>query len=160
MKTLCLILTVVLISGCATTGLPHRPAVNPTKVPISASHQVMSDRFYVEVASGGFRVESVDLVRADGTEMSADTIHRPALGRASSGSGGLSVGIGIGGAAGRNNAVGGGVGIGSGPTEVQGNTIVIFPASKVGPGPWRLRVKLVSFAAVDIDLPALVTADE
>ena len=159
MKTSILLLTVILLGGCASTGLPYGPVLNPANVPISANHQVMSDRFYIEIASGGFRVESVDLVLADGTEMSAEGIHHPALGRASSG-GGLSIGIGGGGVIGGNSAVGGGVGIGSGQMEMQGNTTVIFPASKVGPGPWRLRVKLVSFEAVEIDLPALATAGE
>lgn len=153
MKTLSIVLCVVLFAGCAAPGLPHKPSSNPTNVPISANHSLQSDRFYVEVATDGFRVESVDLVLADGTELASADIQHPAPGRSSTG-GGLSIGVG-GGVMGRNNAVGGGVGIGSGPVENMGNTYVIFPASKVGPGPWRLRVKLISFAPVEINLPAL-----
>ncbi len=158
MRAIGLLLTLVLLAGCASASLTHTPAVNPTNVPVSVNHRLTSNRFYVEVASGGFRVESVVLRLADGNELTAESIHHPAAGRSRTG-GGISLGVGSRGVIVGNTAIGGGVGIGGGPTETYGNTVAIFPGGKVGEGPWTLTVKLLSMAPVEIELPGLGAAE-
>ncbi len=152
MRNICLLVMLSLVLGaCASSGLDYKPSDDAS--PVSAIHHLTSDRFYVEIASQGYRVEDVTLVLANGTEMKPETIHHPAPARQSVRP---SVGVGVsGGVVGRNAPVGGGVGISTGGTGQYGNTVVVFPRSRVGDGPWTAREKLLGFAPADIDLPAL-----
>lgn len=117
-------LSVLLLAGCA-SGLPYKPTTGDA--PVSASHQLASDRLYVQLDTEGYRVESAQLVLASGVQITPETVHHPARGRGSS----------------------------AGDDRSYGNTVVLFPATRVGPGPWVIRVKLTHFPAVEIALPAI-----
>jgi len=139
--------------GCSSARLPYQPVDNSTGAPVSAIHQLTHDRLYVELATDGNRVESVDLILPDGSEVAPETLHHPGPPARATG-GQLSVGIGTG-VVNRNSGVGIGSGVDTSSTANYGHTDAIFPASKVGTGPWRARVTLMGFAPVEIELPAL-----
>lgn len=154
MKNICLLAMLSLALGaCASSGLEYKPA-GDSSTPVSAVHQVTPERLFIEIASEGYRVEDVTLVLANGTEMKPETIHHPAPARQNVRP---AIGVGVGGGVlGRNTAVGGGVGIDTSSGQY-GNTVVVFPRSRVGDGPWTARIKLLGFAPVDIELPSLGT---
>ncbi len=143
------------LAGCAGSMLPYTPVQQPAGFPISADYKVVGDRLRVEIDTRGYRLEDAQIVRAEGAGIPAQTIEHPGPRGAGSGVG---VGLGIG-SAGRSGSVGIGTGVGIGTTlggggRVEGNTLAWFPLDHVGPGPWRLRVKVVGVQPTDILLPA------
>lgn len=141
------------VAGCAAGTLPYTPARQPAGFPISADYRVVGDRLRVEIDTGGYRLEEALIVRPDGAGIPAQTIEHPG---ARGGGSGVGIGIGVGGAS-RSGSVGIGTGVGVGTTlggdgRVGGTTLAWFPLDHAGPGPWRLRVKVVGVQPTDIVL--------
>ena len=151
-RALTLLLVAALLAGCAASTLPYAPAQQPAGFPISADYRVVGDRLRVEIDTGGYRLEDAQIVRPEGAGIPAQTIEHPGP----RGGSGVGVGIGIG-SAGRSGSVGIGTGVGIGTTlggggRAEGSTLAWFPLDHVGPGPWRLRVKVVGVQPTDIVL--------
>src|SRR6266540_6629012 len=144
----------VSLSACSAATLPYKPESPPPDVAISADYMILIDRLRVEIDTGGYRLEDVQIVKADGAAVRPQTIEHPPPG-------GSSIGFGIGmggGSVGRGGGVGVGTGVGvdvpvGGGSRVQGNTVLYFALDQVGPAPWRLNVKIASTNPAVIVLP-------
>jgi len=142
------------LSACSAAGLPFKPETPPGSA-ISADYMMLADRVRIEVDTGGYRLEDVQLVRSDGAVVRPQTIESPPPGT------GSSIGLGIG--TGRTSYGGGGaVGVGTGigmevpvgtSNRVQGNTLIYFDLNQTGPPPWRLTVKVAEASPATIVLP-------
>jgi hypothetical protein len=144
------------LMSCASTRLPYTPDQQPEGARIAAAYRVVGDRLRVEIDTDGHRLEEIKIVKADGTELHAQTIERPSATAAGSP---VSVGIGVGGGTwGSRGGVGVGTGVGVGVpvggSRVEGHTFAYFPLDQAGPAPWRLRVKLVGIQ------PALIVVGQ
>jgi hypothetical protein len=146
------------LAACASSpaGLPYRPAVQPAGAAVSAAYTIVSDRLRVEIDGSGRRLERAQIVRPDGGVLEAQTIeYTPGEYTPGRSSGGSPVSIGFG--VGSFGHVGGGVSTGVGVStrttvgggEV-GSSIASFPLAQAGPGPWRVRVKLVGVEPAEI----------
>ena len=159
MRPLLLSILIGAAVGCNSTGLPYTPQGDGLKIPVSASHQLTSDRLYVHVATDGWRVESASLTRADGAVLAPARMHHPPRSVGQRAPVGTRIGVGAGvGSLGRGSGVGVSVGAGAGTNY--GHTVVVFASDQVGPGPWALRVKLADFPEVTIELPAVAVTGE
>jgi hypothetical protein len=134
---------VVMLAGCA-GPLPYRPETQPFGATISADVSVREDRLLVRIDSEGYRVERAVLLRDGETEVESESLVPPGIPP----SGGLSIGLGVGGW----GPVGTGVGVGSGSPYREATTLAVFRRDEAGPPPWRLRVKVVGVEPVDIML--------
>ena len=150
------LVSAVALAGCSSTSpsLPYKPEVQPPGATISAAYTIVADRLRVEIESGGRRLERAQIVKADGTVQEAQTIeYTPAAG---GGSGPVGIGIGLGSFGGLGGGVSTGVGVSTGTTlggggsSGGGSSIASFPIAQVGPGPWRVRVKLEGTDPADI----------
>jgi len=143
------------LSACSAATLPYKPESPPAGSSISADYMLLADRLRVEIDTGGYRLEDVQLVKPDGGAVRPQTIEHPPAG------GGSSIGFGVGmggGSVGRGGGVGVGTGVGmevpvGGSSRVQGNTVLYFALDQVGPAPWRLNVKIASTNPAVIVLP-------
>lgn len=142
------------LAGCS-NDLAYGPVDGSPGAPVSAQHYMSEGRFYVYVNSAGIPVESASLAFAGGPgEISPIKIHRPADVSAGMTDNPYSISGGM---------YGGRTGIGTPGTDFGATaprrdiaqTIVVFPADKVGDGPWRFRVKVQDHPDVTIELPAL-----
>jgi hypothetical protein len=140
----------VVVAGCAPASLPYFPAEQPAGMTISAGYERRDDRLRVSVASEGYRVEEVSLVRPDGSLVPAERLEATPTG----GGHGVQVGLGMGGgwSSGGGVDVGSGVGVSLGPRGSAPYTVAVFPLADAGPGPWRLRVKVAGVPPVEIPL--------
>jgi hypothetical protein len=136
----------LLLAGCGSSGLPYKPEQQPAGARLGAAYQVTGDRLRIEVDTDGRRLEDVRILRADGSELPAQTIDNAPL--VSSGSG-VGFGIGVGGGSwGGRSGVGVGTGVsmgipvGGGSTRVEGSSYAYFPLAEAGASPWRVRVKV------------------
>ena len=143
------------LSGCSTATLPYTPESPAPGRAISADYMILVDRLRVEVDTGGYRLEDVQIVKVDGGAVRPQTIEHPPPGSGSS----VGFGIGMGGGSwGRGGGVGVGSGVGvdvpvGGGTRVQGNTVLYFARDQVGSAPWRLSVKVTDSNPAVIVLP-------
>ena len=150
-----LLVLAVGLSACSAATLPFKPETPPPGSAISADYVMLADRVRVELDTGGYRLEDVQLVRTDGAIVRPQTIENPPPGTGSS----VGFGIGMGGASsGRGGAVGVGTGVGmevpmGSGNRVQGNTLLYFGLDQTGPPPWRLNVKIVETNPATIVLP-------
>lgn len=150
-----LLVLAVSLSACSAATLPYKPETPPPGSAISADYIYLADRIRVELDTGGYRLEDVQLVKADGGAVRPQTIENPPSGSGSS----VGFGIGMGGANyGRGGAVGVGTGVGmeipmGSGNRVQGNTLVYFGLDQIGPPPWRLNVKIAETSPATIVLP-------
>src|SRR5437867_1806823 len=96
----------VSLSACSAATLPYKPESPPPGGAISADYMILIDRLRVEIDTGGYRLEDVQIVKADGAAVRPQTIEHPPPGGSS-----IGLGIGMGGA---NVGRGGGVGVGTG----------------------------------------------
>jgi hypothetical protein len=150
-----LLVLAVGLSACSAATLPYKPETPPPGSAISADYIMLADRVRVEIDTGGYRLEDVDLVRGDGAIVRPQTIENPPPGTGSS----VGFGIGMGGASsGRGGAVGVGTGVGmevpvGSGNRVQGNTLLYFGLDQIGPPPWRLNVKIAETNPATIVLP-------
>jgi hypothetical protein len=141
---------VVLLEGCASSGLRYKPEPPGVSAPVSADYTVLVDRVRVEIDTRGTRLEDVQILKPDGTEIRPQTIEFPGF-RSSSG---LGFGIGMG----QSSFGGGGVGVGTGvgfgttfpvgDTVADGNTVAYFLLDQVGPAPWRVRAQMSGIGPV------------
>ncbi len=123
----------VSLSACSAATFPYKPE-SPPGTSISADYTLLADRLRVEIDTGGYRLEDVQIVKADGAAVRPQTIEHPPPG------GGSSIGFGIGmggGSVGRTGGVGVGTGVGmdvpvGGGSRVQGNTVLYFSLDQVG----------------------------
>jgi hypothetical protein len=140
----------VLLAGCGSSGLRYKPEPPGVGAPVSADYTVLVDRVRVEIDTRGTRLEDVQILKPDGTEIRPETIEFPGFRT----SGGLGVGIGMGGSTYRGGGVGVGTGVGFGTTfpvgdpVADGNTVAYFLLDQVGPAPWRLRAQLSGLGPV------------
>jgi hypothetical protein len=140
------LVALVALGGCAGQTLPYKAEPQPGGSRIAAAYQVVAGRLRVEIATDGQRLEEAKIVRQDGATVYPQTIEHAQVVQ-----GGSPVGIGFGiggGSFGGRSGVGVGTGVsvgipvGGAPSTLPGNTIAWFPLDQVGPGPWRLLVKL------------------
>jgi len=149
-----LALTLVL-SGCASASLPFKPESPPSGRSLSADYVLLADRLRVEIDTDGYRLEDAQIITADKSTVRAQTIEHPPAGSGSS----TGIGIGVGGGSyGGRSGVGVGTGVGvsipiGGESRVQGNTVLYFHLSQIGPPPWRLNVKVAETSSAIIVLP-------
>ena len=150
-----MLLAMTLGAACSSStpysGLPYKPEVPVAGAAVSAAYTIVGDRLRVEIDTGGRRLERVQIVKADGPILEAQTIEY----YAPTGSVGSPISIGIGiGSFGRG--VGGGVGVstggvvGGGGNGAGANAIASFPLDQAGQRPWRVRVKLEGMEPADI----------
>jgi hypothetical protein len=138
-----LLAAVILVSGCASSGLRYKPEPPGVGAPITADYTVLADRVRVEIDTRGARLEDAQILKSDGTSIRPQTIEYP-LYRPS---GGVGIGIGMGGSTwgGGGGGVGSGVSVGTtvpvGEPRAEGNTVLYFPLDQVGSAPWRLRAQ-------------------
>jgi len=144
----------VSLSACSAASLPYK-AESPPGSSISAAYTLLADRLRVEIDTGGYRLEDVQLVKPDGGIVRPQTIEHPPAGSGSS----IGFGIGMaGGSVSRSGGVGVGTGVGvdvpvGGSNRVQGNTVLYFALDQVGPAPWRLSIKVAETSPAVIVLP-------
>jgi hypothetical protein len=144
------------LMSCASARLPYTPEQQPVGARIAAAYAVVGDRLRIEIDTDGHRLEEVKIIKADSTELHAQTIETPPPMATGSP---VSVGIGVGGGTwGGHGGVGVGtgvsVGVPVGGSRVEGHTFASFPLDQAGPAPWRLRVKLVGIQ------PALIVVGQ
>lgn len=142
-RSLLVLAALVASAGCAGTTLPYTPVQQPPGARVSAAYQIVGDRLRVEVDTSRRRLEEAVIVKADGSELRAESIDVLRI----SGGPPPSIGIGVGG-----GSFGGGIGIGSGvsvgipiggpPPPVDGNSFAVFPLNAAGPAPWSVRLRL------------------
>jgi hypothetical protein len=139
------------LAACA-GPLPYRPAEAPAGIALAADYRVAGGGLRVQIETGGYRVESAEVVRPDGEAVPAESLEPPA----GPGGGGLRLGVGLGGgwsSGGGGAAVGTGIGLGLGPGSPSGRyTVAVFPLDRVGPPPWLLRIKVVGVPPLGIRL--------
>lgn len=140
----------LVLAACAASTLPYTPAQQPAGTLISADYQLLADRLLVEIDSGGYRLEDAQILTAGGSAVRPETIEHPAP----RGGSGLGLGVGVGGGRYGGSGIGVGVGVGTtvGGSRAAGNTLAYFALDRVGPPPWRLRVKVVGVDATEIVL--------
>jgi hypothetical protein len=139
-----LLAAVILVSGCASSGLRYKPEPPGVGAPITADYTVLADRVRVEIDTRGARLEDAQILKPDGTLIRPQAIEYP-LYRPS---GCVGIGIGMGGSTWGSRGVGVGSGVSVGTTvpvgepRTEGNTVLYFPLDQVGSAPWRLRVQI------------------
>src|SRR6266508_3560038 len=74
----------VSLSACSAATLPYKPESPPPDVAISADYMILIDRLRVEIDTGGYRLEDVQIVKADGAAVRPQTIEHPPPGGGSS----------------------------------------------------------------------------
>ena len=135
------------LAACA-APLRFRPEW-PPDLGIAADYRVAGAELRVELDTAGYRVEEAVILVADGDAVPARRILPPEA----RGGGGLTIGIGFGGSGSVGNVgVGGGIGLpvwGGRPTSY---SLAEFPLDRIGPAPWRLRLKVVGLAPVVVVL--------
>jgi hypothetical protein len=140
----------VVLAGCASSGLRFKPEPPGVSAPVSADYTVLADRVRVEIDTRGTRLLDAQILKADGIGIRPQTIEFPGYSSPS----GVSFGIGMG----RSSYGGGGVGVGTGvgfgttmpvgEPVADGNTVAYFVLDQVGPAPWRLRAELAGLGPV------------
>ena len=68
---------VLALAGCASPALRYTPERQPSGVPISADYDLVGERLRVEIDAGGYRVETAEIVKADGVAVRAQSIEDP-----------------------------------------------------------------------------------
>ena len=154
MKHLLVLLLVGSVGGCSATSLPYKPDTG--NVPVSASHQLTPRRLYVHVDSAGWRVESAALAPDVGAEIAPVNILHPSQEISS----GVGTGINVGAGGGSIRRSGVDMSVGTGLAGDYAHTVIVFPADRAGPGPWRLRIKIARYPETWISLPALASAED
>ena len=135
------------LAACA-APLRFRPEW-PPDLGIAADYRVAGAELRVELDTAGYCVQEAAILVADGDAVPARRILPPEA----RGGSGLTIAVGFGGS-GSVGSVGieGGIGVpvwGGRPTTY---SLAEFPLDRVGPAPWRLRVKVVGLAPVVIVL--------
>ena len=133
--------------GCA-EPLRFRPEW-PSDLGVGADYRVTGADLWVEIDTGGYRIEEAVILVTDGDPVAARRIVPPE----GHGGSGLTVGVGLGGSGNVGSVgVGGGVGIPLWGGRPPSRSLAEFPLDRFGAAPWRLRVKLVGHEPVVIVL--------
>jgi hypothetical protein len=148
---------VALLASCAGPALPYRPEKQPLGARVSADYSVGHDVLRVVIDTGGRSLEDTVIVAPDGAAVRAETIEYPPIAPPSSA---VQFGLGFGGGRfghGSGFGVGTGVSVATpiGEGQATGPTVATFPLDAIGPGPWRLRVKLTGVEEAVIVLGGL-----
>ncbi len=139
------------LAGCAHATLPYTPDQQPPGARISAAFQTVGDRLRVEIDTDGQRLEQAWIMKPDGTSVAALAVENPPMAVGPGSSVGIGVGGGTwGGRGGVGTGVSVGIPVGSPSSRIAGNTIVTFPLSQAGPGPWPVYVKLAGIPPATI----------
>jgi hypothetical protein len=139
-----IVVTVLVLGGCARATLPYTPEQQPLGARVSAAYRIVGDRLGIEIDTDGRLLEQAWILKADGASVPPHAVDAAPV--ATTPPPTVGVGVGGSGTTGGRVGVGGGLGlsfpIGGGSSRSQGNSFAWFPLERAGPAPWRVYVKV------------------